>query len=475
MKIVVGSWYQESTTFNPITMDESAFVLIEGEESKYRVAASNVFESKGIEVVPTIYATAISGGCLTEEAYRFFADKIINVLKSESDIDGIWLHLHGAMEVVNIGSGEAALLKEIREVVGYEIPISLSLDLHGNIDEDVPRLANIIRGYRTVPHTDQIETEIITANFLVDCIVGKTEIRPIFKRIPMIIPGEKGTGKTEPMKSILNKLWDYEKIEGISLANFFNGHAWTDAPHTSASVIIIPESEDFNDLAEKIAEELADYIYSVRHEFQFPMLNLEPEKAIDRALKEDDKPVFISDSGDNTTGGAAGLDTFLLSYLIKKELGKKKVLVAAICDEKSLDVLSKYGIGEEVIIDVGAGFNEYSAPVRLKGKLKEKGDLLGFYSSKDDIVGKVATVSAGNLDVVVADQAYSFTTINHFKEAGLIINDYDVIIVKQGYLFDELSEIAKLEILALTPGATYQILEELNFKHLIRPIYPLDK
>ncbi len=475
MRIIVGNWYQESTTFNPIVMDERSFVFFEGEESKYRVAATEALEKRGIEVIPTIYATAISGGCVTEGAYRFFADKIINVLKREKDIDGIWLHLHGAMEVVNIGSGEAALLKEIREIVGDEIPISLTLDLHGNIDPDVPKLANIIRGYRTAPHTDQEETERITANMLADCIERKAEIKPVFKRIPMITPGEKATGKTEPMKTILNKLKEYESMEGILVANYFNGHAWTDAPNTSASAIVVPESEEYRELANKVAGELADYVFSLRQEFKFPMLTLKPKEAIERALNENKKPVFISDSGDNTTGGAAGLDTVLLRELVNKDLKNKKVLVAAIYDEITYTSLEKFEEGQKVSIEVGADFDEYSAPVKLEGIIKAKGDLLGYQTSKNDVIGKVCTISDGMLDVVIANHGDSFTTINHFVKAGLEINDYDVIIVKQGYLFDELIEIAELEILALTPGATYQLVEELEFKHLIRPMYPLDK
>ena len=450
--------------------------FFEGEESKYRVAATKVLEERGFEVIPTIYATAISGGCVTEEAYRFFADKIINVLKKEKNIDGIWLHLHGAMEVVNIGSGEAALLREIREIVGDDIPISLTLDLHANIDEDVPKLANIIRGYRTAPHTDQEETEMITANMLADCLENKVKIKPVYKRIPMITPGEKATGNSEPMRTILNRLEEDEKMEGILLSNYFNGHAWTDAPNTSACAIVIPESEEYQEKAEKVAQELADYVYGLRHEFKFPMLALEPEEAIDRALSEDKKPIFISDSGDNTTGGAAGFDTVLLRLLLnKKDETDKKLLIAAIYDEKSFEELNSYNLGEEVTIAVGANYDENSAPVKLEGILKTKGDLLGYQTSKNDVIGKVCTVSIGNIDVVVANHGDSFTTLNHFKRAGLDINDYDVIVVKQGYLFDELSAIAELEILALTPGATYQIVEELEFNHLIRPVYPLDK
>src|SRR5690625_3301406 len=383
MRIVVGNWYQESTTFNPFLMDKRSFAFFEGEESRYRVAATEALEKRGVEVIPTIYATAISGGCVTEEAYRFFADKIINVLKREKDIDGIWLHLHGAMEVVNIGSGEAALLREMRDVVGDEIPISLTLDLHGNIDDDVPKLANIIRGYRTAPHTDQAETEIITANMLVDSIESRKKIKPAFKRIPMITPGEKATGNSEPMRTILNRLKEYEKQEGILLANYFNGHAWTDAPNTSASAIVIPESEDYQDLAEEVANELAEYVFSLRHEFKFPVPALEPEEAINRALSEDKKPIFISDSGDNTTGGAAGLDTLLLRHLIKKDLGDKKALVAAIYDEKSYEELSAFEVGAKVNIDVGFNYDKYSSPVQLQGTLKTKGDLLGYQTSKN--------------------------------------------------------------------------------------------
>src|SRR5699024_3850882 len=432
-------------------------------------------EKRDVEVIPSIYATAISGGCVEEETYRFFADKIINVLKEENDIDGIWLHLHGAMEVVNIGSGEAALLREIREVVGNEIPISLTLDLHGNIDSDVPKLANIIRSYRTAPHTDQEETEIITANMLVDCIEKNSNIKPVFKRIPMITPGEKATGDTEPMKSILNKLKEYEEMKGILLANYFNGHAWTDAPNTSASVLIVPESEKHQELAKNVASELAEYIYNYRYDFKFHQHTLEPEKAVDKSLQLDEKPIFITDSGDNTTGGAAGIDTLLLQILQKKDIKNKKVIVAGIFDEKAYNKLSSFKVGEKVTIDVGINYDENSAPVRLNGELKAKGDLLGYYASENDVVGKVCTVSMGNIDVVVTSIGGSFTTINHFTRADLDINDYDIILVKQGYLFDELSSISKYHIMAMTPGATNLILEDLEFKNLNRPMFPLDK
>ncbi|NLY45585.1 MAG: M81 family metallopeptidase [Tissierella sp.] len=475
MRIVVGNFYQESTTFNPFVMDKDAFTFVEGEEVKERISVTNYFEEQGIEVIPTIYANATSAGCVAEEAYRFFADKIINVLKNEKDIDGIWLHLHGAMEVVNVGAGEAALLREIREVVGDDIPISLTLDLHANIDDDVPKLANIICSYRTAPHVDQEETERITAELLVDCIKRNAKIKPAFRRIYMITPGEKSTDNTQPMRSILDKFAEYEKKEGILLANYINGHAWTDRPNTSACAIIIPESEEYQELAEKIADELAEFAFNLRHEFKLTQFHLEPEETIDIALRQNMRPIFITDSGDNTTGGAAGINTMLLQILMNKNIGNKKVAVAGILDRDACKKLSEYEVGEEVIIDVGIGYDKDSAPVRLEGVLKVKGDLLGFLSSKNDVVGNANTVSVGNIDVVITNQGDSFTTLNHFTAAGLNIDDYDIIIVKQGYLFTELSTVSKFHIMAMTAGACNLRVEDLEFKNLIRPMYPLDK
>lgn len=100
---------------------------------------------------------------------------------------------------------------------------------------------------------------------------------------------------------------------------------------------------------------------------------------------------------------------------------------------------------------------------------------MGYYSSKNDVTGHVCTVSMGDIDVVVANGGDSFTTVNHFTRAGLDINDYDVAIVKQGYLFAELAAIASLHIMALTPGACNLIIEDMEFHNLLRPMYPLDK
>lgn len=471
MKILVGCLYHETNTFNPFPTNISDFVLHEGEEAAKRVASTEVFRDSGAEVIPSIYATGLSSGIVKKEAYRYFADKILDVLKENREIDGLWFHLHGAMVVEEIGSGELALLKEIRELVGYEISISLTLDIHANISEEMQKYVNIVRAYRTVPHVDQYEVEKVTAQLLIDSLEKEAKIRPSFIRLPLLICGEKALGARDPLRSIFNKLEEVEKREGISTASFFICHAWSDSENTASSIFVTPTSEAYEELADEVAKELADYVYEKRYAFQFDATALEPEEAVDRALQEQVKPVFISDSGDNTTAGATGMNTLLLKLFKDKAITEKKVVIAAIHDVNAFETLNAYEIGDKVSVKVGMDYDESSAPILLEGTLKTKGDLLGYLNATNDKVGEVCTVSIGNVDVVIANRGESFITINHFTRAGLDVDAYDVIVVKQGYLFDELSAISKLDILAMTPGATFQKIKELDYQHIPQGIH----
>ncbi|WP_158701656.1 M81 family metallopeptidase [Lentibacillus sp. Marseille-P4043] len=474
MKIITGCLYHETNTFNSFPTSVEDFVLVEGNEVEKRLASTEVFKDNGVEIVPSIYATALSSGTVKKEAYRYFADKFLSVLEKNKDIDGIWLHLHGSMVVEEIGSGELALLKEIRACIGYDIPISLTLDIHGNLAEDFHQYVNIVYSYRTVPHVDQPEVERISAQLLVNAIKNNAKIRPSFKGLPMIIPGEKAVAASEPLRSILDKLKELEQRKGIISANFFICHAWNDTENTRSSIFVVPESEEYKGLADEVTEELANYVYDRRHEFEFNATVLEPQEAIEQALDEPSKPVFISDSGDNSTAGAPGMSTLLLESLKDRDLQDKKVLISAIYDPDAFHQLNSHEVGDQVAIKVGTNIDKYSTPVELEGTLKAKGDLLGYLNATNDKVGETCTLSIGNLDVIIANRGDSFITINHFTRAGVDVNDYDVIVVKQGYLFDELSAISKLDILAMTPGATYQRIEKIEYENIPRPIFPMD-
>ena len=53
--------------------------------------------------------------------------------------------------------------------------------------------------------------------------------------------------------------------------------------------------------------------------------------------------------------------------------------------------------------------------------------------------------------------------------------DYDLIIVKQGYIYPRLKELAKFSVMSLTDGATNQRTEKIQYRTILRPMYPIDE
>lgn len=471
MKILTGCFYHETNTFNPNKTQIDDFVLYEGKEINQRLASTKIFEKNNVNIIPSIYATALSSGIVTYDTFRYFADKILYTLTQHQDIDGLWFHLHGSMVVENIASGDLQLLKEIREIIGNEIPISLTLDIHANIPKELSKYANIIYSYRTVPHIDQMDVEEKSAKLLVEAINDNEAVKPIIIELPIIIPGEKALASDEPLKTILEKLYSLEDSKDIASANFFICHAWNDTVNTRSSVVVSPKNKKSESIAFQKAKELEDYIFNKRKDFDFNAEVLNPQEAIQKAISLDEKPVFISDSGDNSTAGAEGNRIDLLKYVMNENLKGQKILVSAIYDKEAFNSLASLKPGEDVNLLIGPSSHE---KIGFKGKIKAKGDLMGYLNATNDKVGETITVSGKNIDLIISNSGESFITLNHFKKANININEYDVIIVKQGYLFNELSELSKKSILALTTGQTYQMIENIDYQNILRPIYPVD-
>ncbi|MER3405688.1 MAG: microcystin degradation protein MlrC, partial [Chloroflexota bacterium] len=68
--------------------------------------------------------------------------------------DGIVLTLHGAMVADGYPDAEAEIICRVREVVGPELPLAVTLDLHANIGPEMVELVQIVTVYDTYPHVD---------------------------------------------------------------------------------------------------------------------------------------------------------------------------------------------------------------------------------------------------------------------------------------------------------------------------------
>ena len=142
------------------------------------------------------------------------------------------------------------------------------------------------------------------------------------------------------------------------------------------------------------------------------------------------------------------------------------------------DVLKNHHAGDEVQIHLGVGYDDLSSSIDLEVIVKEQGDLVGFMMhDPNSVFGHCVNVNIKNtnIDVMVADTGWAVCEVRQFDVIGINITNYDVIVVKQGYIFPEFKELGKLCIMSLTQGATLQDTASLPFKRVMRPMFPIDK
>lgn len=466
MKIAIGAMLCEGNSLSPILTRLQDFDYAEGRAMYEKVAVTELLRERGCEVVPTIYAHALPGGAVVREDFLVLAGRLLERLPSQG-LDGIWLYLHGAMCVEGIGSAEEYLLRRIREKVGDMVPISLSMDFHADNSDAIPALCNCVTGYRTAPHRDREEAQRRGMELLFACIDKGLLPRPQLERADAIICGDAVQTDLEPLKGIMEMAKEMERLPGMMSVQVFNGQPWIDEPYTGPNFVATHEWD--TGLARKCAKDLARRFYEMRHEFRFLVEAVEPKEAVRLAMEAREPLVFLSDSGDNTTAGAVGDNAYLLKLL--QQAGAKRALVAGIADAAACDACYAASLGEELTLTVGGSLSEDSESAVITGKLVHRGDILSYQHSN---AGPSATLDCGDITVVITRNRASMCRPDIFESIGLDFRAFHIVAVKLGYLFPELAAEADRAILAFTPGASCERLEDMHLKRIRRPIFPLD-
>lgn len=457
MKVLVASFQCESNSRAAYHPQKEDFEYFKGEDIFKKLAVKEIFEENGITVIPTIYAVALPSGTVERHIYEGYKEEIMEVVRQHSDADGVYIFFHGSMEVDEIGSGELYLLKEIKKVVSEDCLISVSLDAHANITDELPEYADIVSGFKTVPHTDQVACQERAARALCYCLKNKIRPYTYMQRVPFLLKNDTLLTAYEPLKSLIAETVALEAEEDIFTANLFLGHCWIDAPNTAASTVACATSRE---KAESVAKDLANKLWATRRDYKFLIEAESPEECVDRAIAGKEGRIFITDSGDNTTAGAEGDTTEILRLFLTKA-PKKKTCVAGITDFDTVNALWSLADGEEVFVEK---FGQ-------KGVIRAHGEILGWTK---EIIGKSLCISFGQVDAVFTEYRSAFIEKGNFDVAGLDLLSYEIVVVKLGYLFTELKPFADRELFALSDGASCVELERLNLKRIIRPMFPLD-
>jgi len=459
MRIVIGGISHETNSFNPKLTRIEDFRI----KRNYELLSDESvkpFTAEGAELIPTLWAEAIPSGPVEGETYRYLKESLLRHIRDLKGIDGICLFLHGAMTVEEIGDGENDLVKSIREVAAADTLISVSLDLHGNISPELLEYVDILTAYRTAPHIDRMETRQRALSLLIACIKKSLRPTPVIVKIPMMIPGDPAITDAKPASDFYSELAEIDKTPGILNSSLLIGYSWADSPSTGSSVIVVAEEKRFRDQAYRKACQLAAEYWKKRNEFRFAVATGTIDETIRMAQSFDKKPVFISDSGDNVTSGAGGDLPLFVERLLSNEV--KDAVVGGIIDPQAVDCCRIAGIGCSVELEIGGKLDRVNGlPLKVTGKVA-------------NLTDDGAVLSIGGVDVILTVRRHAFIMIDSFRSYGIEPEERKIVVVKLGYLFPELRQVAAESLIALSPGFASQSLE-LDFQHVSRPIFPLDR
>jgi microcystin degradation protein MlrC len=434
------------------------------------LAAANAL---GMTAVPVFTTMAYPSGTITAEAYAELRDTLLDGIAAAMPLDGICLALHGAGVAQGVDDLEGALLAAARERFGPEIPIAVTLDLHGNITPAMVRHATGLFGNWYYPHTDSYERGEEAMAFLKRVLDGA--IRPVMhlEQLPMMIT----TCSTDlqPGTRLNTLCQEWERRPGMIDCTIFHGFAYTDVPAVGMSVVTIADNDPA--LAEEAGKAVAHAIWEAREEYRPDILT--PEQAIARALAVPEGPVVINDTSDNPGGGSPGDSTHLLRAMLAANL--TNACYGYIFDAETAAQAHAAGVGATVAIRLGGKTDAlHGAPIEASAYVKCLTDgrfrlttPMGRGMAVD--LGPMARLVIGGVDVLVGSVRQQVLDDQVFLLNGIDVRQYRIVALKSSAHFRAgFTHLATAIITADAPGATTLDLTGFPYTRIRRTIWPLD-
>ena len=491
MRIVTGSISHETNTFSNIPTDLGEFGkqgISLGEEIPKRFEGTGTIESAfieasrrhGFELIWTVWASAIPGGLIPRETFDWIEGKLLDGIRNAGKIDGVLLHLHGSMVVDGIPDGEGRILEDVRKLVGADVPIANTLDLHSLNTEQMLANSSLMIGYDTYPHVDPYERGVEVADNLVRIIRGELKPTGALEKPPLWTPlqSQVTSRPDTPMRRLIDRAWEIEKRRGVISASCFAGFPFADVHHLGLSTLVYTDNDP--ELARQYARELAKMAWDMRDEW--PVHPTPVEEAVKQAMEAPEGPVILADIADSGAGGTAGDATEVLRGML--ELGARSGAVCSISDQEAIDKAVAAGVGSMVTMEIGGKRDDrHGKPVEVTANVKLIHD--GRFVRKGPMgtglvqtVGKTVVLEIGGIggiEVMLTEHRAHPNDLEYFRAFGIEPTERKMLVLKSAAHYRAAFDpIAKLTIEVDAPGLTSPNLSYFDFQNVRRPMYPLD-
>lgn len=479
-RILLVECTQEISSFNPLKSSYHDFSILRGQEllqrrgtNSYLGGALAVLDQRAdVTVVPTFSAAAPSTGPLAADGWQRLRDALLDAVRGACvGIDGVYFSLHGAMGAEDELDPEGALLVALRQIVGPEVPIVISLDLHGIF---TARMMDAIDGFtvlKTYPHVDFADTGARAARLLLDVL--DRGLRPEMLRltIPALVRGDELVTKTGCYGDRLLEIAALEREGRIVSGGLFIGNPFTDVPELMCQVVFCVEGDPAALRDEAVG--IAQAFWRDRARMQAKLIGVEAAVAQARSMRG---TVIFTDAADATSSGAAGDSNAILRALIAAGYPGRALL--PIVDPAAAAACHAAGCGATVTVRLGGAHDPGRFdPVEVTGTVK----LLSTGSARLETMGvaidsgSTAVLVAGNLTIVVMSLPAFLFDRAIFYANGCDPRAFDLVVVKsphcEHHMFDAwCSKNFNIDV----PGATSANLPSLGHQVCARPVYPLE-
>ena len=434
------------------------------------------------EPVPGLLAMAEPNGPVDQAFFDRLMRRWEADLTAAGRLDGVYLVLHGAGLTTGDHDPEGTLLALVRRIVGPDVPVIATFDLHANVSEADVTLLNGFIGYRTNPHLDMRERGAEAAALMRRLLAGtRTFLARI--RLPIVPPTvTQLTGKDAPHRPYgeLIDLGQHLMAEPAYAGRVLNvsvlgGFAFADTPFNGLTVVVTATDQD---AADSLAKTVAEATWARRDQFRPALTSL--DEAV-RLAKTTGTPLIFADVADNPGGGGRGNTMAILEAFHTAGVGN--ALVGVIHDPALAAEAHEKGEGASFEArfnrDGGDAFSKpFTAPATVAKLLDAPiRGRRGIYARNTLGIGKAAALTLNGLTVVVLTHRFQCADPMFFEAFGLDIAAARVVVVKsRGHFRGGFDEFFRHEqvIEVDAPGLTSPILSRFAWRHMPRPVLPID-
>ena len=488
-RVLTARFMHETNTFSRVPTDMAMFrrrdfhleneipVAFRGTRSAFG-ATFEAADKFGWTLVHPVSANPNPSGTVTDDAFEWVTGVILDAVATKGPIDGALLHLHGAMVSDSHEDAEGQFLTRLRQRLGPEVPVVVTLDLHANVTQRMADHANALIAYRTYPHIDQYERAWQGAELLQRAMQGEIRPRTVIARRPMLYGLDHGRTQRGPMAELITRGEALEQSGEALVVSICAGFSRANIYDVGPSVTVTIDGSTSRGQA--IAEEFMDHAWETRDFTTVKLLSVAEAVAFARQGASGDKPLVVADYTDNPGGGGYGDATAFLKGLVEAEVDS--VAFHAICDPEAVQQGMGAGVGAKVALALGGKTDPAmgGGPLSLSGEVVclTNGRFIAYGPMGGGVerdYGPSMVFRVGGIDIVVITNNGQAVDLGQFTSLGIEPTRYRTVAVKSMQHFRAAFEpIAREVVLVDTSALCSEIYTPELFTRVRRPVWPLD-